>query len=276
MKITLLKGKHETAEDAKHGLPYIRECDVYSPECAFQSELEAVRVEDEWMLLLPQSRSRMKDLIAQSVKLNACPDFARAQKELLHRNSKPIWYTERWHQRESILSRQMHDHANLVVRKAAVASLDGRFDDYVRDFWCHWQYSKEEKTKRDTHIAHNFEIAEERIRTRYPSLREQRELHLVARLGAMHCPEQYCSKPVEVVQLPSERSPIFVEYNRVIETATSPDEARPIMLAFALQGISAKQHAGLSDSDILAMSISELERTIRALVRAEKKQAKPL
>ena len=279
MKLTLLKGRHATAEDAKKGIPYIKTCDVYSPEGPFASEQIAENYETQWMGALLRDKSSFNRWNSRMHSISSTSNyhyFERAQARLVYNNDKPVWLAERWPQSESDSLRSRAKEAKERSLYAYAVCYYGLFDQAVDILWHYEQHQVEERVNRDINIAHNFENAEELIKKRYLFLSDHNKLHLVARLGAMHCPEKYCSKSIEVVNLFRQSHPIMIEMDRVEKTAKSADEARQTILAYAVCYLLGAAGVDLSDTEILSMRASKKEKTIVSLLKRIEKQAKPL
>jgi len=263
LDITILKVAHSGADEAKKLVPYIRQCDVYSPEAAFETKHGAEFAEREWVTALTDKNmygQAMQNLVslAQSAEM---PDGAYALEEqvLLLRERKPKWHVERFSSRMKISPLTEKYRGFFVTAARAFDALrKGDVNAYVQWMYEATKAKVEVVDERDRHISAQLLKCEDGIRKTYPHI-EDDLIKITVRLGALHRPEHYLDRSVQVVSL---TGPDMRELTSLaIRDGASPQEVRRLILIYGAEILS-NDHQITIPEDVQNMNIQELEQIL--------------
>ena len=273
MNITILKGTHETKNDVMKALPYMVACDMFSTENRGCTKERAERTEKEWNeTLLHQSRTAVKNRVIELNKGSLFLEFILAQTDMLYRNKKPIWFTERWTSEGAELIVNLHSQFNSYDKIADWYLKHLDLEQYLQNCWTARQYLRDLTLMRDRHIASNLSIAEESIREKHPALREKQELSLAVLIGSAHRVECYAAVPVKTVKL-SRTDPAIQRHmdrnDALILDADTIDQARCGMLISVIVALY-EQRNRPCDYDLLwTLGEQELKERIIGFAKGE-------
>jgi hypothetical protein len=208
--ITILKVEHRTVKQARKLLPYVQACDVFGIESAGKSEQAAMKIERLWEDVINSNLSRTQfaqwEELRQREARNSpeIRDYAAKADEYLFLEKKPMWYFERYsdseRQKLAQLEQTMDQH-----KKAFGRLLSGDHAGYFESSWQHYVAKIAYLDTRDEHIARQLDVAEHKIRERYPSLSDKVPLRYALYVGSNHLPERFTQVPVNIVSLIEEQ-----------------------------------------------------------------------
>lgn len=277
LEVHILKVTHGTTEEAKKLLPYIKECDVYSPEFAFGTEKVAKVTEREWLGILSKSRSKMKEYVLSGCappnnpevqQLNA---YRLKEFEQVYLNQKPIWFAERFS--ENVASdltereRAMFSNINESIRHLPSAD-ESAFYRQMMDALALLAGTCD---LRDKHIAANLKQALPYIKELYPTFQTKDPINLTIRIGLMHNIGKYVTDDGELKILPSvdlsgNIEPIVVALQKAFAREGDSAEVRRLALAYGVRMISKKTDNPIPEEKLLNASSEELREMLSQVI----------
>jgi hypothetical protein len=266
LEVTLLKVRHGSEQEAKKLLPYIRSCDVYSPEESGLKAQDVKKILEWWKGIRSLPRSRALIAIAKvKSDLSEIDEYSLKQRDYLFRSQKPLVYLERWSEEEG---NTLQNRTNTYIRGppyAIKALAEGDINEYFR-LYLHCLEEMCAVTKaRDMHIGQNLSHAEGWIRQENPQLKGKDPLRLTFELGFGHWPEKYSQIPVNVIHL-ADTNPLNVneELSLKVGNAQKPsDLSSRDILAYGLSELSKIGMLTISQDELKSASFNELERIFR-------------
>ncbi len=218
IEIIILKVSHEKESEARKLLPFIQKCDVYGFEMALATERDASEQERKWEqevlnagLNRTSAQRKVEELFRHQSSNEDEWAFNRRLYDDLFRQRKHIWLPERLQEQEALRLRDVVINSDPLTQKAfATFYIDRNVENYftLMNLVCGGAVKVEEV--RDINIAQQFELAEERIRSRYPALRDKTPLTYVTHFGAAHFPEESSKVSATVQVLTDYESPYLI------------------------------------------------------------------
>jgi len=264
LEVTILKGKHDTEDDAKKLLTYLRQCDVYAPESALLLKSEAERREDVFEKLLTQDLSRNRlTVLLEKMEESAShhshyPKYNRKQSEYMYRQKKLLWYVERCTSEEAVKGWEMHDKADEFLKEAFMSLLEGNFEGYLQMFRMRLLLQDDLRELRDGHIAATLASAEEALKDRYPKLAEKEKISLCVSLGSIHWVEEMypSAKSFSLLDAPKKA----IERLDYIRTQKVPPSEIDSLLLLA---VGATTFLQFPEAEVERLSFEELSEKIK-------------
>lgn len=268
LEVTILKGKHDTEDDAKKLLPYIKQCDVYAPESALLLRSEAEKREDVFEKVLAQDLNRNElNVLLEKMEIKSSyhyhyPKYNRKQNEYLYREKKPLWYVERRTSDESAKGWEMRNNADVILKDAFITFLGGNIEGYLQLFRKRLLLQEELRELRDAHIAVTLASAEDAIRARYFRLAKKEKISFCVSLGAIHRVEDLYL-PVQIVSLLDAPTNAMERLDHIRIQKVPPQEIDPqVILAVA-----ATQILRFPEEEVEQLSFDELVERIKKIIR---------
>ena len=201
LEVKILKLRHMGKDAAVKLRPYIRECDIFSPEAAGLSEEGADNFEKKWLSILALSRTAFRKRLINPE--NEYMAFIRESQENLHYNGKLVHILERFSERDSVMigaiaKKFIGPHRMDFLQGATrgerepLEILRSDLVDYIQSLLL-----------RDQEIGKNLTTAESEIRRKVPSLSGKDKIRLSLYIGGYHYPEKYTDIKTEVIKLPT-------------------------------------------------------------------------
>jgi len=270
LEVDILKVTHATEKEAKKLLPYIKDCDVYSPEAAFLSEPEARIREYEWEGLIKSDMNRTRFLKIKTFQEESDPRilaYSMKEWEYCFRSKKPFWYLERFStQRAKELMDDYHKSDSLF-HESLVKLEQGDIEEFFEQNTLYNNLFNSIISKRDQHMGTNLTVAEEQIRERYPQFKDKESLRLAVQIGAYHNIENYTDLPVRVLDLTGEEDNIFIRYTETIYHNKDPEQTKKHTLAIGVFSLAEAGILKLNEAQIEKMSFEELTQAVESISR---------
>ena len=220
---------------------------MYSQENALASEERAVLCENEHEDDL-SSNEKKENFFKEVNKLlkyrtsnleHIYEHFDIEETRFLFDKNIPLWHLERFTTEKAKALKVRLNKIEDKMNEAFTNLLNGKIDLYLKDVAFYFNGMSEITIARDQEIARNIVEAEDRIRQRYPLLRNVDPLRLMGSIGHLHTPEEVTSR-VKVILIENYDHDLFCSlmsnYIRSKKTEeTFTDE--PALLRFGLYGL---------------------------------------
>ncbi|MDP3733748.1 MAG: hypothetical protein Q8R37_00835 [Nanoarchaeota archaeon] len=268
LDVTILKVYHAKESEAKKLRPYIEECHVFSQENALATKEKSQYIEDIWnSLLKAKNRTQAKKFAESTHQGQDYDSIAYGVKlyDMLYQTKCSLWHLERFSPDESKLLSRILDSVNLKHREMLYNLEQGNIINFIENVWVKNQRMYELIDLRDQHMGANLATAEKEIRTKYPQLKHE-PLKYIIMIGALHCVEKYASLSINYINLDRHYDLEF-HYTKINPSQTSLEEARSLFLAYGLRLIASGCKVRMTDQEILAMDETQLEKTIKDILR---------
>lgn len=201
LEVTILKVWHSGKSEAEKLIPYIRDCDVWSPE-NFLTEAGVSRLET-YCAAAVRRGWQVSEAERKLVRQFTC-DYTRIQLEHVLCLRRPLFFLERHQQEGYETLERMWATAENEIEVAHTELKKGYWNLFLNRIWDHIGTTDSFVHFRDTHMARNLAKAERLIRTTYPQLRHTDPLRLTAWVGSVHSPEKHTNMPITVHSLSPE------------------------------------------------------------------------
>ena len=254
LEVKILKVKHQTQDEARKLLPYIQNTDVYSAESPLTEEL-AVLNEADWEKMFSYNWSRSKfervsiDIIRKTdLDQDRC-EYGLTERSYLFRAKIPLLFLERHSTTDLEKIKDINKRVESLIIEGIDLLAKGKVNEFLQRQWESIQLEAIGIELRDRNMAHNIELAEERIRQRYPQFKDRNPIRYTAGVGSRHAPERYTSFPLSVHVLrgqpidPTERLAFALEQPR------SFDELKLLMLLYGAQQLIRNKEFSLAVED---------------------------
>lgn len=265
LKTKILKVIHHGAAEAKKLLPYIKGCDVFSPEHAALKTLLAIDLEWRWRMALSSdwSRTRFRKETARLQEGQSEEDraYVATMNDYLFCEKKPVWFLERFDPKTSADLEAKAFQGNQFGNVALQALQRKNVQDFLDFNYESWRLLEEICQTRDPHIAQNLLSAEESIKAFYPKLQSRTDLNLCVTIGGSHRIETY-ALGVEVINLVEDSA-----QNRVIKAwhqNSSMENMRTPMLAHGIDQV-LRYHKKQVPADLGISSFDNLVELVRTM-----------
>ena len=208
LEVNILKVVHSGEHNAKKTLPYIKECDVFGPEMAYAFEAEAQECEKTWENILKlDSRTKFRQQLKFTHSDEKESAFWMKVYEYAYLQKIPCWIIERFSQEENKQLMAQRDEINELEKQTTIQYLlQGDLDNYIRERKSLDARFRKITEIRDSQIVQQLNVAEKRIRERYPSLKAKDSLRYTIVIGCGHTPENLVDFPVQVYDLINKKS----------------------------------------------------------------------
>ncbi len=270
IEVTILKVQHVGEDEARKLLPYVQNCDVYSPENPYATE----RISASWEAGFEQAsklnRTQFSKVIQALLNSMRPDDFAYfvKQYDYLYRAKRPLWFLERCSPEERQKVQSVVDSAKNANAGALSALERGQLEDFMGNCSSFLRLEAESFSQRDMIMGRTIQTAEEQIRSRYAQLRDREPLRYVAAVGALHSPEKHTSIPVKVVDLWNPPKTVQYRFDLACQPSIDADVVKRDILAYGALHLSQKGFLSFTEPEIREMSIDVLLDVVQAHCRA--------
>lgn len=256
LEVTILKTIHSGAEEAKKLRPYIRDCDIFSPEYAYWNESISKIFEAKWREVLKESRNQATKFVEGwgviSDKNVRSYNFQIMQD--LYREKKLVWLAERFLDKPANYGASKKEVVRLS-QESSVLLQRGNVEDFLKTLRKCYEAISDEVIERDIEIARNIDNGETEIRRSYPELAHKEPIKWFIQIGECHEPEKHVkTNNPKSVDLGSKK-----EYTRKsVEEITDTDLLRNGLFELLSRGIlrnhTAEQIENLSYDQLLKLA----------------------
>jgi hypothetical protein len=275
LEITILKVEHQTAEQARKLLPYIKQCDVCGPEASDLLEKTAIENETNWEEIINSDMSRTMftkyvwDMICKTESHPGIRAYKAKTNDYMFTEKKPLWSPERYSEEELNSLLQLKKSIKSISGGTNSQIFSGNLDAYFES--CFEYYAKQDEyiAKRDRHMARQLTVAEEKIRKRYPALANKEPLKYTIFLGLAHEPERLIDIRVNVVNLGSLNAPYNRVYDAIRKGERSEELRRNILIWQHLTAVQTESLQNLEKMSLLELVALlkkdyEIRRTVKS------------
>lgn len=272
LEVTILRVKHGGISEAKKLLPYIKSCDVWAPEYGMCSEEEAQKTESEWVKSLTESRTQvLRHLESLPVYGGALlKKYHTKQFDYLYISQKRIWHVERCTPEEEQILIQLYTSQHELGTISYKALLDRNFKDFFDFHLQALEHESQGRELRDKIMARNLSSAEARIKETY-ALEDKDPLRLIVPIGGLHRIEKYSPIPVcSIIELRGEPQTAEDALIKAREQGRSSEELKPYILAFGASLLPKERREGLTEQQMMRMSLEELMRVVQSPSQANR------
>jgi hypothetical protein len=190
LEVTILKVRHWGADEARKLFPYIDQCDVFCPENAHGLKEETKPMNRYFYDLRTQNTIEKKKFVEECFGNNEERLFSKTHHEYALLQEKMIFYLESFSKKQvDWLEKTYNEIYNNSNRS-----------DSLEETYQLYRLKDKYYSYRDRHIAHKLEHLEDTLGKMFPTLKTE-DLQVVISIGAIHAPERYMQKPMNVVQL---------------------------------------------------------------------------
>lgn len=271
IELSILKVEHETLRGAKKLKPYIKKSDICGIEWELGTEERALKTEENWQKLLQTDMSLDKFKKYNQKLFSDLPiklrEYMQKHREYLFEFRKPIWFIERFSSKERSKLINISEEVNRKIRESFEKLLYGDIDLFLSLNYSVMLMEWQILDVRDKHIAVNLSDSEEKLKQRYPELKNIDTLVFDVMVGGAHYPEKYINIPYAIIDLMGKPMTIPQKLGRASKDRLEAEEMRQYQLSAGVLKLAMEKKYPLSDQDIQKMDYQQLERIVSEIIK---------